>query len=100
MSCVYFKTRATVQYAVDLLGAPWVRVVGTVDPRGVLYGLPTLDHCSYSHLVAHVDGCKLLQGPPITSYWTGLLILDHLYLVGNLTNSKIAETKALEPLKS
>jgi hypothetical protein len=28
------------------------------------------------------------------------LILDNSYLVGNLTNSKIAETKALEPLKS
>jgi hypothetical protein len=27
-------------------------------------------------------------------------VLDHSYLVGNLTNSKIAETKALEPLKS
>jgi hypothetical protein len=38
--------------------------------------------------------------PPITYYWTGLLILDHSYLVGNLTNSKIAGTKALEPLKS
>jgi hypothetical protein len=25
--------------------------------------------------------------------------LDHSYLVGNLTNSKIAETKAIEPLK-
>jgi hypothetical protein len=37
---------------------------------------------------------------PITYYWTGLLILDNSYLVGNLTNSKIAETKALEPLKS
>ncbi len=37
--------------------------------------------------------------PQITYYWTDLLILDHLYLVGNLTNSKIAETKALEPLK-
>jgi hypothetical protein len=36
----------------------------------------------------------------ITYSWTGLLILDHSYLVGNLTNSKIAETKALEPLKS
>ncbi len=34
--------------------------------------------------------------PPITYYWTGLLILDHSYLIGNLTNSKIAETKALE----
>jgi hypothetical protein len=38
--------------------------------------------------------------PPITYYWTGLLILDHSYLVENLTNSKIAETKALKPLKS
>ncbi len=28
------------------------------------------------------------------------LILDDSYLVGNLTNAKIAETKALEPLKS
>jgi hypothetical protein len=27
-------------------------------------------------------------------------ILDHSYIVGNLANSKIAETKALEPLKS
>ncbi len=37
---------------------------------------------------------------PITYYWTVPLILDHSYLVGNLTNSKIAETKALEALKS
>ncbi len=42
-----------------------------------------------------------LQGyPQITYYWTGIRILDHSYLVGNLTNSKIAETIALEPLKS
>jgi hypothetical protein len=27
------------------------------------------------------------------------LILDHSHLVGNFTNSKIAETKAFEPLK-
>jgi hypothetical protein len=38
--------------------------------------------------------------PPITDFWTGLLILDPSYLVGNLTNSKIAETKALESLRS
>ncbi len=38
--------------------------------------------------------------PSITYYWTGLLILDHSYLAGNLTNSKIAETEAIEPLKS
>jgi hypothetical protein len=36
----------------------------------------------------------------ITYYWTGFLILDHSYLVGNLTNSKIAEIKATGPLKS
>jgi hypothetical protein len=41
----------------------------------------------------------LVKVPPITYDWTGLLILDHSYLVGNLTISKIAETKALEPLK-
>jgi hypothetical protein len=41
-----------------------------------------------------------MHGPPVTYRWTRLLILDHSYLVGNLTNSKIVETKALEPLKS
>jgi hypothetical protein len=38
--------------------------------------------------------------PLIPQYWTGLLIMNHSYLVGNLTNSKIAGTKSLEPLKS
>jgi hypothetical protein len=38
--------------------------------------------------------------PSITYYWTVPLVLDHSYLVGNLTNSNFAETKALEPLKS
>jgi hypothetical protein len=42
----------------------------------------------------------LVVYPPITYYWTGLLILDHSYLVGNSKSSRIAETKALEPLKS
>jgi hypothetical protein len=37
--------------------------------------------------------------PLIPYYWTVPLILDHSYFFGNLTNSKIAETKALEPLK-
>ncbi len=31
--------------------------------------------------------------PPITYYWTVPLILDHSYLVGKLTSSKIADTK-------
>jgi hypothetical protein len=38
--------------------------------------------------------------PSITYYWTGLLIWDHSYVVGNFTNSKIAETKPSEPQKS
>ncbi len=38
--------------------------------------------------------------PRITYYWTVPLILDHSYLIGNLINSKIAEAKVLEPLKS
>jgi hypothetical protein len=48
--------------------------------------------------VKRIDGFRTYS--PITYYWTGLLILDHSYLVGNLTNSKIAGTKPLEPLKS
>jgi hypothetical protein len=43
---------------------------------------------------------RLTKYPQITYYWTSLLILGPSYLVGNLTNSKVAETKALEPLKS
>ncbi len=31
--------------------------------------------------------------PPITYSWTVPLILDHSYLVGKLTSSKIADTK-------
>ncbi len=38
--------------------------------------------------------------PPITYYRTRLLILDPLYLVGNLPNSKIPETESFELLKS
>ncbi len=36
---------------------------------------------------------------PITYFWTGLIILHHSYLVGNLTNSKNAERKSSKPLK-
>jgi hypothetical protein len=38
--------------------------------------------------------------PLITYSWTVTLILEHSYFVRNVTNSKIAETKALENLKS
>jgi hypothetical protein len=38
--------------------------------------------------------------PDIIYYWTVPLILDHSYLVEILTNSRIAEAKALKPLKS
>ncbi len=34
--------------------------------------------------------------PPITYYWIVPLILDHSYLVGKLTNSRIADTKVSE----
>jgi hypothetical protein len=79
--------------------------------------LITLDSPQFlDHLVKHlIRGCwsrmaekEVLKSeefyinfwyPPITYCWTVSLILDHSYLVGNLTNSKIAETKALEPLK-
>jgi hypothetical protein len=42
-----------------------------------------------------VKDCMKLTGlyPPITYYWTVPLILDHTYLVGKLTSSKIADTK-------
>jgi hypothetical protein len=36
---------------------------------------------------------------PITYYWTGLLMLDHSYLVGNLTNSKIGWNKRFRTSK-
>jgi hypothetical protein len=38
---------------------------------------------------------KCIHYTATTYYWTGLLILDHSCLVGNLKNSKIAETKTL-----
>ncbi len=37
--------------------------------------------------------------PSITYSWTVPLILDHSYLVGNLTNSKIAEKKSFRTSK-
>jgi hypothetical protein len=40
------------------------------------------------------SACDVSHYPPITYYWTCLIILDHSYLFGNLTNSKIAETIA------
>jgi hypothetical protein len=50
--------------------------------------------------MAHTTWLKIDKYSPITYYWTVSLILDHSYLVGNSTNPKIVETKALEPLKS
>ncbi len=49
--------------------------------------------------VQHCDPLILKDYHTITYYWTVPLILDHSYLVGNLTNTKIAERKAVEPLK-
>ncbi len=45
-----------------------------------------------------LDKTKSSFWPPIAYYWTVPLILDQWYFVWNLKNSKIAETKALEPL--
>ncbi len=63
------------------------RKMGAVGHLQIVNPIPVIDYIIY-------------RSYPITYYWTGLLIMDHSYLVGNLTNSKIAETKALEPLKS
>ncbi len=63
--------------------------------------LPFLTHIRICSLCTHPLIHWYIQYPPMAYYWTDLLILDHSYLVGNLTiNSKIAETKALEPLES
>jgi hypothetical protein len=43
---------------------------------------------------------KEFEYPLIAYYWTGLLILDHSYPVGNLKISKTAERKDLGSLKS
>jgi hypothetical protein len=48
----------------------------------------------------HRVHCHRPRYTPIAYYWTAPLILDQAYLVGNLTKSKIAETKAPEHLKS
>jgi hypothetical protein len=42
------------------------------------------------------QGGEPFQYPMITYSWTVPLILDHSYLVGNLTNTKIPETKDLD----
>jgi hypothetical protein len=55
-------------------------------------------HTSFHIWTAHISWTTLY--PLITYYWTGLLILDQSYLLRNLTNSKMNETKALEPLEA
>jgi hypothetical protein len=39
------------------------------------------------------DPLSISSTHPITYFWTVTLILDHSYLVGKLTSSKIADTK-------
>jgi hypothetical protein len=46
------------------------------------------------------ENLKVWRSTPRSPIIGQCLILDRSHLVGNLTNSKIAETKALEPLKS
>jgi hypothetical protein len=54
------------------------------------------DKSSKMNVFRETSICQLCY-PSITYYWTGLLMLDHSHLDGNLTNSKIAEPKPLEP---
>ncbi len=60
---------------------------------------PTYLFLRSSHVLANLHSrfrknARLpLALPPITYYWTVSLIVDHSYLVGNLTSSKIADTK-------
>ncbi len=73
------------------------------DSRFVLLIIPQITsiHSNYNSESKISQGIINLEYyPTITYYWTVSLKLDHSYLVGNLTNSKIAETKALELLKS
>jgi hypothetical protein len=44
-------------------------------------------------LLCFVQMASVPDYPPITYYWTVLLILSHSYLVGKSTSSKIADTK-------
>ncbi len=46
-----------------------------------------------------MSACGVLTYPSITRYWTVPLILDHSYLVGKLTSSKIADTKVVRVLE-
>jgi Ca2+/Na+ antiporter len=43
--------------------------------------------------IVEVLSIQIIYLPPITYYWTVPLILDHSYLGGKLTSSKIADTK-------
>ncbi len=57
---------------------------------------PSLKKINYKELWCTCDVMRIV----ITYFWTGILILDHSYIVADLTQSEIAETKTLEPLKS
>jgi hypothetical protein len=55
---------------------------------------------STAYLLPLASKTSFTEYPPSIYYWTVSLILNDSYLVGNLTNPKNVETKALEPLKS
>jgi hypothetical protein len=73
---------------------------GSVITKNI--SMPNIPRCviGNSRKIGTTQTLRTIHNSLITYYWTGLLILEHSYLVGNLTNSKIADTKALEPLKS
>ncbi len=75
-------------------------IINELINNQILKTLNNNTHILKRILIHQIFDISIVHYPTITYYWTVPLILDHSYLVGKLTNSKIAETKALEPLKS
>ncbi len=50
----------------------------------------------YCCTTLYLSEVRWYEVPPITDYWTVPLIVDHSYLVGKSTSSKIADTKVKE----
>ncbi len=69
---------------------PWLRY------KGPICKAPTWWFLAVRHIYVRLLAFPHNNYPPITYYWTDLLILNHSYLV----DSNYAETKALQLLKS
>ncbi len=73
-----------------------VRVIDKRDPRGShSFQTPKVfkQFSVFKRLYFSGDRISIGMYPLITYYWPVPLILDHSYLVGKLTSSKIADTK-------